>query len=105
MMVDEKKNIVFNPNYRGLSYETCQQLRGYLHFRKPESSQPIALLKQLGPTFSTDILDCVDKDFPSGKPWRHDDLMSSGVALMTNKTPLVVILSSFIVAITPYSHY
>ena len=38
-----------------------------MHYRKPESVQAISLLKQPGITFSTDILDCIDKDFPTGK--------------------------------------
>ena len=67
MSVDAKKNINYNPNFHGLSFQTGTQHRGYMHLRKPESPQAISLLKQPGLSLSSDFLDCIDKDFPTGE--------------------------------------
>jgi hypothetical protein len=56
----------FNHFFQGLSYETAQTFRGYMHFRKPENAQSISLLNEPGIVESTDILDCIDKDYPAG---------------------------------------
>jgi len=64
LSVDTGKRIILNSNYSGLSYQTSQELRAYLHFRPPESLQGIALLKRPGIVKTDDFLDCIDKDAP-----------------------------------------
>jgi hypothetical protein len=59
--------VIFNPTYQGLSYETSKESRAYLHMRKPENLQGIALLKRPGLIKTDDFLDCIDRDLPRGK--------------------------------------
>jgi len=64
--VDAGKKVILNGNYTGLSYDTSRELRAYLHLRRPENLQGIALLKRPGIIKTDDFLDCVDKDTPKG---------------------------------------
>lgn len=64
--VDSSKKVVPNSNYQGLSFSTSRELRAYMHMRKPENLQGIALLKRPGIVKSDDFLDCIDKDEPKG---------------------------------------
>jgi len=64
--VDSSKKVVPNSNYQGLSFSTSTELRAYMHMRKPENLQGIALLKRPGIVKSDDFLDCIDKDEPKG---------------------------------------
>lgn len=64
--VDSSKKVVPNSNYQGLSFSTSTELRAYMHMRKPENLQGIALLKRPGIVKSDDFLDCIDKDEPEG---------------------------------------
>lgn len=65
--VDAAKKVITNANYQGLSFSTSKQLRAYMHMRRPENLQGIALLKRPGIIKTDDFLDCVDKDTPKGK--------------------------------------
>lgn len=67
LAVDAAKKVIFNHNYQGLSYDTSLELRGYVHFRRPENIQGQALLKRPGIIKTDDFLDCIDKDQPKGK--------------------------------------
>jgi hypothetical protein len=67
MAIDASKKVIANSNYTGLSYDTSNQLRAYLHMRRPENLQGIALMKRPGIIKTDDFLDCIDKDSPKGK--------------------------------------
>lgn len=67
MCLDTGKKVIPNANYTGLSFDTSNELRAYLHMRLPESLQGIALMKRPGILKTDDFLDCIDKDFPKGK--------------------------------------
>jgi hypothetical protein len=64
--VDAAKKVILNGNYQGLSFDTSSELRAYMHFRRPESIQGIAMLKRPGIIKTDDFLDCIDKDTPKG---------------------------------------
>jgi len=64
LCVDTGKKVIINGNFQGLSFQTSSQLRAYLHYRRPESLQGIALLKRPGIVKADDFMDCVDKDLP-----------------------------------------
>jgi hypothetical protein len=55
-----------NNNYQGLSYQTSSELRAYMHLRRPENPQGVALMKRPGIVKTDDFLDCIDKDQPKG---------------------------------------
>ena len=76
--VDSSKKVVPNSNYQGLSFSTSTELRAYMHMRKPENLQGIALLKRPGIVKSDDFLDCIDKDEPK-EIWAisHDNTAST----------------------------
>ena len=65
LVIDAGKRVIFNPYFPGLSYHTSADLRAYFHFRMPESSQGLAVLKKPG-IVKADFLDCITKDSPSG---------------------------------------
>ena len=67
MCLDTSKKVIANSNYTGLSFDTSNELRAYLHMRMPESLQGIALMKRPGILKTDDFLDCIDKDFPKGE--------------------------------------
>mmetsp|Transcript_2825 Transcript_2825/g.4355 ORF Transcript_2825/g.4355 Transcript_2825/m.4355 type:complete len:267 (-) Transcript_2825:63-863(-) len=64
LSVDTGKRVMVNNNYQGLSYQTSLQLRAYMHLRRPENPQGIALMKRPGIVKTDDFLDCIDKDQP-----------------------------------------
>lgn len=66
LSVDAGKKVVSSQNYAGLSYDTSKELRAYMHMRRPENLQAIALLKRPGIIKTDDFLDCIDKDTPKG---------------------------------------
>lgn len=66
MVVDAAKKVIQNTYFTGLSYQTALEPRAYLHLRRPEGLQGIALLKKPGIIKSGDFLDCIDKDLPAG---------------------------------------
>ena len=66
LSVDTGKRVLVNSNYQGLSYQTSSELRAYLHLRRPENPQGIALMKRPGIVKTDDFLDCIDKDLPKG---------------------------------------
>ena len=65
LVIDAGKRVIFNPYYPGLSFHTAADARAYFHFRMPESSQGLAILKKPGIN-KTDFLDGITKDAPSG---------------------------------------
>jgi len=65
LVVDATKKVIFNVYYTGLSFHTAADARAYMHFRRPENLQAIALLKKPGIIKSSDFLDCINKDLPS----------------------------------------
>jgi len=66
LSLDTGKKVIANTNYQGLSYETSTQLRAFMHLRRPENLQGIALLKRPGILKTDDFLDCIDNDLPKG---------------------------------------
>ena len=66
LSLDTGKKVITNTNYQGLSYETSTQLRAFMHLRRPENLQGIALLKRPGILKTDDFLDCIDNDLPKG---------------------------------------
>jgi len=64
LSVDTGKKVIANGSFQGLSYETSRELRAYMHLRRPENLQGIALLKRPGIIKTDDFLDCIDKDLP-----------------------------------------
>jgi hypothetical protein len=56
-----------NGSSHGLSYQTSLEARAYMHLRRPENPQGIALLKRPGIVKTDDFLDCIDRDIPKGK--------------------------------------
>eukprot|EP00401_Gymnodinium_catenatum_P068403 CAMPEP_0117470666 /NCGR_PEP_ID=MMETSP0784-20121206/7332_1 /TAXON_ID=39447 /ORGANISM="" /LENGTH=172 /DNA_ID=CAMNT_0005264759 /DNA_START=170 /DNA_END=684 /DNA_ORIENTATION=+ len=64
LSVDTGKKVINNYTYQGLSYDTSCELRAYMHYRRPENLQGIALLKRPGIIKTDDFLDCIDKDAP-----------------------------------------
>ncbi len=62
--MDAGKKVISSQNYAGLSYDTSKELRAYMHMRRPENLQAIALLKRPGIIKTDDFLDCIDKDTP-----------------------------------------
>jgi hypothetical protein len=71
LCVDAAKKVIVNGNYTGLSFDTSRELRAYLHLRRPENLQSIALLKRPGIIKTDDFLDCIDKDTPKGTLMLH----------------------------------
>lgn len=67
LSLDTGKKVIANTNYQGLSYETSTQLRAFMHLRRPENLQGIALLKRPGILKTDDFLDCIDNDLPKGE--------------------------------------
>jgi radial spoke head protein 9 len=66
LCVDGTKKVIPSGNtYQGLGYQTSLELRAYLHMRRPENLQCIALLRRPGIIKTDDFLDCIDKDAPS----------------------------------------
>ncbi len=65
--MDAAKKVIVNSYFTGLSYQTAIETRAYMHYRRPESLQGLALLKKPGIIKSGDFLDCIDKDLPAGK--------------------------------------
>lgn len=66
LSLDTGKKVITNGFYQGLNYETSLELRAYLHLRRPQNLQCIALLKRPGIIKTDDFLDCIDKDEPKG---------------------------------------
>jgi len=64
LRLDAGKRIVANSNNQGLSYQTSLEARAYMHLRRPENPQGIALLKRPGIVKTDDFLDCIDRDLP-----------------------------------------
>ncbi len=67
LVVDATKKVILNAYFEGLSFQTSSEPRAYMHFRRPESLQGVALLKKAGIIKSGDFLDCINKDIPGGK--------------------------------------
>ena len=65
-VVDGSKKVIANSYYQGISYDTSLALRGYMHFRYPQSEQGKVLLTKPGIIKSGDFMDCIDKDTPAG---------------------------------------
>lgn len=65
--IDAAKKVIANHQYSGLSYDTSQTHRAYLHMRHPENLQGVALMKRPGIIKTDDFLDCIDKDTPRGE--------------------------------------
>jgi hypothetical protein len=82
LVVDAAKKVIPSTNFNGLSYQTASEKRAYLHYRKPESLQGIALLRKPGLVTSGDFLDCIDKDAPAGTSLS----LSLSVSLSLNPT-------------------
>ena len=66
LVVDATKKVIFNVYYSGLSFHTAADARAYMHFRRPENLQGQALLKKAGIIKTSDFLDCIANDTPSG---------------------------------------
>jgi hypothetical protein len=67
LVIDATKKVILNVYYNGLSFHTAAESRAYMHFRRPESLQAIAVLKKQGIVKGNDeFLDCINKDAPSG---------------------------------------
>lgn len=67
VVVDASKKVIFNAYFTGLSFQTACESRAYMHFRRPESLQAQALLRKPGIVKSSDFLDCINKDTPTGQ--------------------------------------
>lgn len=65
-VIDASKKVIANSYYQGISYDTSLALRGYMHFRYPQSEQGKLLLRKPGLIKSGDFMDCIDKDAPVG---------------------------------------
>jgi len=65
--LDNKKNVHFDDSFAGVKFTEASHLDTYLHFRKPESAQAIALLRSVELTTRTDFLDPLSKDSPKGR--------------------------------------
>ena len=66
LSLDSGKKVIINSNFQGLSFDTSSQLRAYMHLRRPEGLQSIALMKRQGILKTDDFLDCIDRDTPKG---------------------------------------
>lgn len=64
-VVDAGKKIIPNAYFTGIGYQSSLEIRSYMHFRRPESLQGVAMMKRPGIIKSTDFFDCVNKDTPS----------------------------------------
>lgn len=62
--MDAGKKVIVNGNNQGLGYETSLEARAYLHMRRPENPQGIALMRRPGIVKTDDFMDCIDRDMP-----------------------------------------
>ena len=64
-VIDASKKLVSNPYYSGISAASVTEARSFLHMRKPENPQAIAMMKKPGIVKSGDFLDSIEKDQPA----------------------------------------
>lgn len=64
LSLDAGKKVIVNGNNQGLGYETSLEARAYLHMRRPENPQGIALMRRPGIVKTDDFMDCIDRDMP-----------------------------------------
>lgn len=84
LCVDGTKRVIpTGASYQGLSYETLFELRAYMHMRRPENLQCVALLKRPGIIKTDDFLDCIDKDQPK-EMWTISFCNSAQTAIVRN---------------------